>query len=194
MEDIKVEQTAPMSSQITMSTQDMKGHTWIATAKERVGASQAAAQQLFDAYLPPTKRQRYQDQLVAFSTTRPILAAFLLSQLAICGPILLFFVLSTLAVTIMVLSSGILLGALGAMAIIVPYVTIAALLGFTVLAGAAIAAITIWFWAALAFVCVRWLIASKNTSGTQPSTSPLDTVWEQIQVKRSQPDLAESKD
>jgi lipopolysaccharide export LptBFGC system permease protein LptF len=193
MESIDCEEPAQRNNHPTMATQDNTDHALTTSIKERIGASQAAAQQLFDTYLPSPQRRRYQDQLAAFSTTRPILAAFLLSQCAICGPILLLFVLSTLTIMILLLSSGILLGALGATALIVPYVTITAFLGFIVLAGAVIAATTIWFWAALAFICARWLTARKNASGSESSTSPLDSVWEQIQVKRSQPDLPETK-
>ncbi len=121
-------------------------------------------------HIPPEKRQRWQQSLAKFANERPYLAAFILSQLAICiVPVLL---MTTMAF-ISTLFTGIFFATLGV------FLFVMAVMGFTFLVLTPIlvfssgVAIFVWFWGVVAVTVVRWL----QRRGDRGKAGDLKEAW-----------------
>lgn len=115
-----------------------------------------AGQGYFDRWFPPEKREELKAKIAKFATEKPLLAAFLLSQLALSGgPLALFFIMS-LTVLVFALLAGIIVGVVGALLFTVFCVGVALLVLLPTLFITTFAACFIFLWGIGAYYIVKW--------------------------------------
>ena len=94
--------------------------------------------------------------MTGYATERPLLTAFLLSQICISGPPIALFLITTLLVAISAMSTGILLGLLGAVFFICTFVGVSLVLLVPILFFTVMAGMFLWFWGVVIWCVITW--------------------------------------
>ncbi|KIW16693.1 hypothetical protein PV08_03881 [Exophiala spinifera] len=124
-----------------------------------------------DRFLPPQRRERWKDAIVAFASKRPYLAGFLALQIVMNGVPLVLFACTTVSIFIFSLLTGILVGILGGLLFVVPAIGLGLLLLMPLLFFTTAAAVCVWIWAVAAYATVNWLGSGRREDTAAPPQS-----------------------
>ncbi|MCJ1248149.1 hypothetical protein MMC30_005364 [Trapelia coarctata] len=113
-------------------------------------------QNWIDKFFPPERRAELWAMFVKFTTEKPMLASFLLSQFALSGiPLALFFVMS-ITVFVFALVAALLIGVLGALLFTAFCVGVALLVLLPTLFITTFGATFVWLWGVGAYYLIKW--------------------------------------
>ncbi|MCJ1353233.1 MAG: hypothetical protein MMC33_003218 [Icmadophila ericetorum] len=125
---------------------------------------------ILDRFFPPEKRAQVSAMLSKFATEKPMLASFLLSQIALSGiPLMLFFVM-TVTVFIFALLAALLIAILGALLFTVFCVGVALVILLPTLFITTFAGAFIWLWGVGTYFILKWF-NEKDIPGIHTSFS-----------------------
>jgi hypothetical protein len=113
-------------------------------------------QGMLDRWFPPEKRESLKAKLTKFATEKPMLASFLLSQIALSGIPLTLFAVMTLGVIVFALVAALVVALLGALLFIVFCVGVALIILLPTLFMTTFAAAFIWLWGVGAYYIIKW--------------------------------------
>lgn len=115
-----------------------------------------SGQGFLDRFFPPEKREEWKAWLMKFATEKPMLASFLLSQLAISGFPLFLFAVMTLTVFVFAIVAGLLIGLIGALLFIVVALGIALFVLLPTLFFTTAAAVFVWLFGVGSYYLIKW--------------------------------------
>lgn len=142
---------------------------------------------MLDRWFPPEKRENLMAKLTKFATEKPMLASFLLSQIALSGVPLSLFAVMTVGVLVFALVAGLVIAVLGALLFTVFCVGVALIILLPTLFATTFAAAFIWLWGVGAYYILKWF-NDKDVPGIH--TGMADGVVEQSGIKENLPDGA----
>ncbi|KAI9874788.1 MAG: hypothetical protein M1830_009289 [Pleopsidium flavum] len=116
----------------------------------------STGQNYLDRFFPPEKRQDLYAKISKFATEKPMLASFILSQVALTGIPLGLFVVMTIGVLVFALVAALVLGVLGALVFTVICVGFALLILLPVLFITTFAGAFIWLWGVGGYYILKW--------------------------------------
>ena len=111
---------------------------------------------LLDKFFPPERRNEVKAKLSKFATEKPMLASFLLSQIALSGLPVFLFIALTIGVGVFALLAGLIIGIVGALLFIVVCAGIGLLILLPTLFVTTFAAAFIWLWGVGAYYIIKW--------------------------------------
>lgn len=121
-----------------------------------VGGLLNKGQNILDRFIPPERRNELSNRLSKFATEKPMLASFLLSQVALSSLPLGLFLILTITVFIFALVAALIIGVLGAVLFSVVCVGIGLIILLPTLFVTTFAAAFIWLWGIGAYYIVKW--------------------------------------
>lgn len=121
-----------------------------------IGGLLNKGQNILDRFIPPERRNELSNRLSKFATEKPMLASFLLSQVALSSVPLGLFLILTITVFIFALLAAVIIGVLGAVLFSVVCVGIGLIILLPTLFVTTFAAAFIWLWGVGAYYIVKW--------------------------------------
>ncbi|MCJ1392539.1 hypothetical protein MMC18_005407 [Xylographa bjoerkii] len=113
-------------------------------------------QNLLDRFFPPERRSELWAKFNKFATEKPMLASFLLSQIALSGIPIALFVVMTIGVFVFALVAALVIGVLGALLFTAFCVGVALLVLLPVLFITTFAGAFIWLWGVGTYYILKW--------------------------------------
>ncbi|MCJ1435773.1 hypothetical protein MMC27_005148 [Xylographa pallens] len=113
-------------------------------------------QNLLDRFFPPERRSELWAKFNKFATEKPMLASFLLSQIALSGIPIALFVVMTIGVFVFALVAALVVGVLGALLFTAFCVGVALLVLLPVLFITTFAGAFIWLWGVGTYYILKW--------------------------------------
>ncbi|KAI9721489.1 MAG: hypothetical protein M1812_002251 [Candelaria pacifica] len=113
-------------------------------------------QGLLDRWFPPEKREELMAKMSRFASEKPMLASFLLSQIAITGIPMGLFVVFTLGVLVFSLVAALVIAVLAALLFSAFCIGIALLVLLPVLFITTFGAVFVWLWGVGAYYLLKW--------------------------------------
>lgn len=110
---------------------------------------------MLDRFFPPEKREALWAKITKFATEKPMLASFLLSQIALSGMPLALFAVMTVGVLVFALVAGLVIAVVGAVLFTVVAVGFALIILLPVLFMTTFAAAFIWLWGLGAYYIIK---------------------------------------
>lgn len=171
-----------MSTNKAVSTETSSIDADLSSLKGTLQAGAATAintgTKMLDRVLPPGRREDLKSTLTNFANERPYLAAFLFSQILISGFPIFLFVVMAVTVTVFAITTGLLLGLLGALCFILGSVGFALIFLLPTLFFTTSAAIGIWFWGMGVYYIIK-LFNQKELSNGHRSLSEDKKMYEE---------------
>ncbi len=137
---------------------------------------------LVDRFFPAETRARWRERLTTFSSERPYLASFLLSQFVLSGTPLVVFAVLSVTVLVFALVAGILVGVIGALLFVAFALGFALLFLLPTLFVTTATAVFVWFWAVAIYSFVRWFHEKDNNPGVVHTAAGPDPAGKAVAI------------